>query len=67
MRSPIPRLVALAIRRPWVTLAIAALLTALALVVAVDRFVMTTDTAALISPRSTGASASGRSRRRFPN
>ena len=50
MQSPIPRLVALAIRRPWVTLAIAALLTALALVVAVDRFAMTTDTAALISP-----------------
>ena len=50
MRRVIPRLVALAIRRPWVTLAIAALLTALALVIAVDRFAMTTDTAALISP-----------------
>ena len=50
MRSPIPRQVALAIRRPWLTLAIAMLLTALALVVAVDRFAMTTDTAALISP-----------------
>ena len=49
MRAPIPRLVALAIRRPWVMLAIAALLTALALIVAVDRFAMTTDTAALIS------------------
>ncbi|WP_375396018.1 MMPL family transporter [uncultured Sphingomonas sp.] len=50
MRRLIPRLVALAIRRPWATLAIAAVLTVLALIVAVDRFAMTTDTAALISP-----------------
>ena len=50
MRSPIPRIVGASIARPWITLGIALLLGLIALLVAADRFEMTTDTAALISP-----------------
>lgn len=50
MRFSIPRIVGASIARPWVTLACALVLTALALVVATTRFAMTTDTAALIAP-----------------
>jgi hopanoid biosynthesis associated RND transporter like protein HpnN len=50
MRSPIPEIVSASIRRPWLTLGLCLVLTALALVFAVNRFDMTTDTAALISP-----------------
>jgi len=50
MRSPIPEIVSASIRRPWLTLGLCLALTALALVFAVNRFDMTTDTAALISP-----------------
>ena len=46
----VPRLVAASTRRPWLTVVLGVLLTALALVVAIDRFAMTTDTGALISP-----------------
>ncbi|WP_395397053.1 MMPL family transporter [Novosphingobium sp. BL-8A] len=50
MRLSPSALVIASIRRPWLTLALAAILTGLALFVAADRIAMTTDTAALISP-----------------
>jgi len=49
-RSPVAGLVAASVRRPWLTIVGAVILAALALVVVADRFAMTTDTAALISP-----------------
>src|ERR1700754_1331811 len=51
MRSPVSALVAASVRRPWLTLAAALVLAALALLVTIDRFAMTTDTADLISPK----------------
>ena len=50
MRSPIAGLIGVSIARPWRTVVAALILFALALTVAATRFVMTTDTAALISP-----------------
>ncbi len=50
MRSPVPRLVALGVARPWATLAAALALLLVALGYAATHFTMTTDTAALISP-----------------
>ncbi len=50
MNFTLARLVAFACRRPWWTLLIALLLTAAAAVFAADRFQMSTDTSALISP-----------------
>jgi len=50
MRSPIPRIVAASIKRSWLTLGLALLLTLVALSIASARFEMTTDTSALISP-----------------
>jgi len=50
MRSPIPRIVAASIKRSWLTLGLALLLTLVAVGIASARFEMTTDTSALISP-----------------
>lgn len=50
IRDLVPRLVGRSIARPWRTLVVALLLTAIALFVAATRFAMTTDTAELISP-----------------
>ncbi|MBW8911672.1 MAG: hypothetical protein JF564_07270, partial [Sphingomonas sp.] len=50
MRSPIPEIVSASIRRPWLTLGLCLALAALSLLFAMNRFDMTTDTAALISP-----------------
>ncbi len=50
MNFTLARFVAFACRRPWWTLLIALLLTAAAAVFAADRFQMSTDTSALISP-----------------
>ncbi|MFD1612516.1 MMPL family transporter [Sphingomonas tabacisoli] len=50
MRSPVPLLVGAAARRPRLVLALALLLAGLALAFAARNFVMTTDTAELISP-----------------
>jgi len=50
MRGIIPSLAGWSIARPWRTLLIAAVLTAVALGIAATRFDMSTDTAALISP-----------------
>ncbi|WP_174279480.1 MMPL family transporter [Sphingomonas bacterium] len=50
MRSPIPRLVALGIARPWATSLAALALLAVAVLYAAGHFAMTTDTAELISP-----------------
>ena len=50
MNSTLARIVAFACRRPWWTLLVALLLTAIAVVFAADRFQMSTDTSALISP-----------------
>lgn len=50
MRSPVSRIVAASVRRPWLTLLAGLVLAALSLLVVVNRFAMTTDTAALISP-----------------
>jgi hopanoid biosynthesis associated RND transporter like protein HpnN len=46
----VSRIVAASVRRPWWVAVLALLLSALALLVVVDRFAMTTDTGALISP-----------------
>jgi hopanoid biosynthesis associated RND transporter like protein HpnN len=51
MTHPLPRLVALACRRPWATLGLALLLTLAALLFTAGRFAMTTDATALISPK----------------
>ncbi|HEX7848575.1 MAG TPA: MMPL family transporter, partial [Sphingomonas sp.] len=51
MRSPVSPVVAASVRRPWLTLAVALVLAAFALLITVDRFAMTTDTADLISPK----------------
>ena len=51
MRSPVSAVVAVSVRRPWLTLVAALVLAALALLVTIDRFAMTTDTADLISPK----------------
>ena len=51
VRNPIPRLVAASIARPWLTLAAGLVLVLLAGFFAADRFAITTDTAALISPQ----------------
>ena len=51
MHSPIPAIVSASIRRPWQTLGLCLVLAALALVFISNRFEMTTDTAALISPQ----------------
>ncbi len=50
MRMLIPRIVAVSVARPWLTLGIGLLLAMLALGIAAARFEMTTDTATLISP-----------------
>ena len=50
MRSPIPALVGVSVRHPWLTLLLSLVLAGLALVFTAARFDMTTDTAALISP-----------------
>ncbi len=50
MRSPVPRLVALGVARPWATLAAAMALLLVALGFAATHFSMTTDTEALIAP-----------------
>ena len=50
MRPPIPEIVSASIRRPWLTLGLCLVLAALSLLFAMNRFDMTTDTAALISP-----------------
>ena len=46
----VPAAVSAAIRRPWLTVAIALVIAALALIFTATRFTMTTDTAELISP-----------------
>ena len=50
MMRPVEALVAASVRRPWLVLAIAFLLTGLGLWVTVARFAINTDTARLISP-----------------
>ncbi|HWK34919.1 MMPL family transporter [Sphingomonas sp.] len=50
MATSVPRLVSLSIRRPWLTVLLCLVLAGLAFAVAAQRFSMTTDTAALISP-----------------
>ena len=50
MGAIVPRAVAASIRRPWLTLAAALVLAALAVIYTAGHFAMTTDTAALISP-----------------
>ena len=50
MRTLIPRIVARGMKRPWLTLGLALLLTLIAAFTAAARFQMTTDTSALISP-----------------
>lgn len=50
MANPVVRVVSASIRRPWLTIIAGLLLSALALMIVVDRFAMTTDTAALIAP-----------------
>ncbi|WBO23005.1 MMPL family transporter [Sphingomonas abietis] len=50
MTHPLARLVALACRRPWATLALGLLLTVAALLFTADRIAITTDATALISP-----------------
>ena len=50
MRSPVPRIVDASITRPWTTVIVMLLLTALSLGIVATRFAMTTDTGALISP-----------------
>lgn len=50
MRSPVSGIVAASVRRPWVTLGLMLIVVAAALWIAMGRFAMTTDTAALISP-----------------
>jgi hypothetical protein len=47
---PVEAIIDVSVRRPWLVLAVSALLTALALFVAVTRFAINTDTASLISP-----------------
>lgn len=51
MRLSPSALVIASIRRPWVTIALGLIVTVLALAIAADRLAMTTDTAALISPK----------------
>jgi hopanoid biosynthesis associated RND transporter like protein HpnN len=50
MRNPVPNAVGASIRRPWLTVAAALVLAALAVIYTAGHFAMTTDTAALISP-----------------
>ena len=50
IRSFVPDAVAVSIRRPWLTVALALALAVLALLAIAGRFAMTTDTAELISP-----------------
>ena len=50
MRSPVPRLVAFGVARPWATVVATLALLLVALGYAATHFAMTTDTAALISP-----------------
>nr|MDQ2879517.1 hopanoid biosynthesis-associated RND transporter HpnN [Pseudomonadota bacterium] len=50
LRTLVPHAVSASIRRPWVTVAVAVFVAALALVFIAGHFTMTTDTAQLISP-----------------
>lgn len=50
MMRPVVSIVELSIRRPWIVIALAALLTGLGLWLTVTRFAINTDTARLISP-----------------
>jgi hopanoid biosynthesis associated RND transporter like protein HpnN len=64
--NPLVRCVGVACRRPWSTLAFALLLTSLALAFAASHFAMTTDTAALISPKVPWRAAERRMDAAFP-
>jgi hopanoid biosynthesis associated RND transporter like protein HpnN len=64
--NPIVCLVGAACRRPWITVAGALLLTALALAFTATHFAMTTDTAALISPKVPWRMAERRMDAAFP-
>jgi hopanoid biosynthesis associated RND transporter like protein HpnN len=51
MRNPVPKAVVASIARPWLTLAAALVIALVALVYTAGHFAMSTDTAALISPK----------------
>jgi hopanoid biosynthesis associated RND transporter like protein HpnN len=66
MRLSPASLVATSVQRPWLTLLAGALFTLLSLIVIADRMAMTTDTAALISPKVDWRQQEQRMERAFP-